>query len=347
MKDPMADFRAGKRRIEMTEPVQMVELWRGGILESVHRGHAVLCDAAGGIVRSWGDPDQIIFPRSSCKMIQALPLIESGAADAFGLRQDQLALSCASHNGAHIHTDRVTEWLGALGLGEGDLRCGPQVPDDKEARNELIRAYSEPCQIHNNCSGKHSGFLTLNRHLHGGSEYTEVDHPVQIAVRESFEDLTGEVSPGYGIDGCSAPNFATSVHGLARAMAFFSVAQSGGSVRKRAASRLFEAMATFPELVAGEGRSCTELMRAMKGEVVVKTGAEGVFVAILPALKMGLALKISDGATRASECALTAILVSLGVLDADHPSTLRRMNTIQYSRRGLKTGILKATDGFV
>ncbi|NUB46687.1 asparaginase [Fertoebacter nigrum] len=330
----------------MTAPVPMVELWRGGLLESTHTGHAVICDAGGGIVEAWGDPAAVIFPRSSCKMLQALPLLESGAADAAGLTQAQLALACASHQGAAIHTHAVTDWLAALGMGEADLRCGSHVPADTDERDRLILAHEAPCQIHNNCSGKHSGFLTLARHLKAGPEYVELDHPVQRAVKDAFEEVTAETSPGHGIDGCSAPNFATSVHGLARSMAFFAAAEDAGDARSRAAYRLTRAMAAFPEMVAGEGRACTELMRAMDHRVAIKTGAEAVFVAIIPARKMGIALKITDGGTRASEAAICALLVRLGVLDAAHPATQKRLNTVQRNWRGFETGILHTAPGF-
>lgn len=326
----------------MTSPIPMAEIWRGDFLESVHMGHAVICNASGEIVQAWGDPDLVILPRSSSKMIQALPLIESGAAAAAGLGMDQLALSCASHNSAAIHTDRVATWLAALGLSDEDLRCGAHDPKDKNANHALIRAGDKPCQMHNNCSGKHSGFLTLNKHLGGGSEYNEPDHPVQIAILEAFEDVTGATSPGFGIDGCSAPNSATTMHGFARAMAFFAAAsEDGSSVRERAAASLVQAMTTYPELVAGEGRACTELMRAMNGRVAIKTGAEAVYSAIIPELKLGIAVKISDGAFRASECAIAAILVKLGVLDPNHPATLKRMNAPVTNCNDLTTGYVR------
>lgn len=325
----------------------MVEVWRGGRLESLHAGHAVICDARGQIVQAWGDPAAVIFPRSSCKMLQALPLVESGAADAAGLTEAQLALACASHQGAHIHTDMVTRWLADLGLAEADLRCGAHMPNDPEAAKELTCSDTKPCQIHNNCSGKHSGFLTLTRHLKAGPEYVEPDHPVQRAVKAAFEEVTDETSPGYGIDGCSAPNFATSVHGLARAMARFAAATGEGDGRDRAMARLRRAMAAYPELVAGEGRSCTELMRAMGGRVSIKTGAEAVFVAMLPEQGLGIALKIVDGATRASEAAIAALLVKLGVLEAEHPATRKRLNVVQTNWRGIETGTIRTAPGFV
>lgn len=326
----------------MPNPVAMAELWRGGRLESRHLGHAVIVGAAGEIVEAWGDPDTVIFPRSSCKMIQALPLVESGAADR--LTPEHLALACASHQGAAIHTDRVQRWLADLGLTDDDLRCGSHMPYDETARNDLIRAGAAPCQYHNNCSGKHSGFLTLNRHLGGGPDYVDPDHPVQRAVRAATEDVTRETSPGYGIDGCSAPNFATSLTGLGRAMQAFASATEG-SARGRAMIRLRNAMVAHPDLVAGEGRACTELMRAMNG-VAIKTGAEAVFVAILPERKLGIALKITDGGTRGAECAITALLARLGAIDPAHPAAQKRIAAPQLNRRGIDTGILKPAPGF-
>ena len=319
----------------------LVEVWRGDLLESVHAGHAVVCDSTGAIVEAWGDPDKIIYPRSSAKMIQGLPLMDSGAADAAGLGTEHLALACASHQGAPEHTERVERWLSDMGMTDADLRCGPEFPRDEETGHAMIRAHGQPCQWHNNCSGKHSGFLTLTRHLRAGPEYVEIDHPVQQAALEAFEDVTGMTSPCYGIDGCAAPNFATSVHGLARAMARFAAAGRGGGVRDASMARLRDAMIAHPSLVAGAGRACTELMQALGGRGALKTGAEGVFVGILPQQGLGLALKIADGATRASECALAAILVRLGVLDPTHPAAIKRMNPPIPNRRGMTTGEIR------
>lgn len=330
----------------MTDAVPMIELWRGGMLEGGHSGHAVICDAGGSVVEAWGNPGAVIFPRSSCKMLQALPLVESGAADAAGLTPAHLALSCASHQGAAAHTDLVNSWLTGLGMGEPDLRCGAHAPYDLEARDALIKTDASPCQYHNNCSGKHSGFLTLKRHLKAGPEYIEVDHPVQRAVKAATEEVTGETVAGYGIDGCSAPNFAVSIGGLARAMASFAGASEDGDTRSRAMARLTRAMATHPALVAGEGRACTELMRAMGGRVAIKTGAEAVFVAIIPEKRLGLAVKIVDGGSRASEAVVTALLTRLGVLDADHPAAQKRLPAVQTNWRGIDVGELRLAPGF-
>lgn len=324
--------------------VPMVEIWRGERLESLHHGHAVICDASGAVVEAWGNPGAVIYPRSSCKMVQALPLLESGAGA--GLSPEQLALACASHQGGRAHVEAVGRWLAGLGLGEADLRCGSHEPADREERNRLICTGDSACQLHNNCSGKHAGFLMLNQHLKGDDEYVAPDHPVQRAVRAAFEEVTGEESPGFGIDGCSAPNFACTVAGLARAMAAFAAADKGGNTRQQAMIRLRDAMMQHPEMVAGEGRACTELMRAMGGAAAIKTGADAVFVAILPRQKLGIALKIADGGTRASEAAIVALLARAGVLDPAHPSALKRLGGPQTNWRGKVTGEVRLSAGF-
>ncbi len=327
--------------------VPMAELWRGGLLESTHTGHAVICDEKGEIVESWGNPAEIIFPRSSCKMIQALPLMESGAFDAAGLTEAHAAFACASHWGSGMHVALARTWLEGLGMGESDLRCGSHEPNDKVERNRLIKSDESPCQYHNNCSGKHSGMLTMNQHLKGDAEYTEVDHPLQVQIKQAFEEVTGEVSSGWGIDGCSAPNFATSLHGLGRAMGAFAGATGTGDKRDRAMHRLTRAMATYPELIAGDRAFDTEIMRAMDGKVTLKGGAEAVHIAILPEQKLGIALKITDGGYRASDAMMAGLLVKLGVLDADHTYTRKRLNSVQKNWRGKETGVLKLVDGLL
>jgi L-asparaginase II len=322
---------------------ELIELWRGGQRESLHSGHAVICDTK-GVVEAWGCPSEIIFSRSSCKMIQALPLIESGAADAAGLTDRQLALACASHSGARMHVDAVDQWLQALDLGESHLRCGCHMPSDRDENRRLTCGDEAPSQLHNNCSGKHAGFLTLNRHLGGGTEYVEPDHPVQQAVKAAFEEVTGESSPGYGIDGCSAPNWSCSLAGLGRAMAAFADPADDG--RGRAMRRLVDAMRAHPEMVAGEGRACTVLMRASGGRVATKTGAEAVFVAILPDQGLGVALKVTDGGTRAAEAAITALLVHLGVLERNHPAVGRFLTDPIRNWRGIVTGEMRTAPGF-
>ena len=325
--------------------VPVLEVWRGGLLESTHLGHAVICDAK-GVVASWGNPEAVIFPRSSAKMLQALPLIETGAADARGLSQAHLALSCASHRGAQVHVDLAGRWIADLGLSEADLRCGAHEPGDIEERNRLIRAGEKPCQLHNNCSGKHSGFLTVTQHLKAGPEYIEIDHPLQKAIRAATEEVTEETAAGWGVDGCSAPNFAMSVGALARGMAKFATAREGHGARDGAMHRLTRAMAAHPHLISGEGQACTELMRAMDGRVAIKGGAEAVYIAIVPEKGLGIALKVLDGGYRASEAAVAALLAKIGVLDPAHPAAVKRMAGVQSNWRGMETGVYRLADGF-
>lgn len=329
----------------MTDAAPMAEIFRGEFLESVHVGHAVVARADGSIEAVWGDPAIVILPRSSVKMVQALPLLESGAGD--GLSDAQLALACASHSGEERHVALVRAWLADLGLDEHALCCGPQPSRDAETREAMIRAGQPIGRAFNNCSGKHAGFLTLARHLGAGPDYVDPGHPVQVRVRAAFEEMTGEESPGYGIDGCSAPNFACTLGGFATALARFAAARPDGDARDRAAVRLREAMMAHPGLVSGRGRACNEIMTAARGAAAVKTGAEGVFAAILPELGLGIALKVADGATRAAELAIVALLVRLGALRADDPVAAGYLKRPIVNWGGLVTGFERPAPGLL
>ncbi|MEL6336057.1 MAG: asparaginase [Pseudomonadota bacterium] len=328
----------------MSAPTSAVlaALWRGGLLESVHTGAVAVCTADGTLIEGWGDPDRVILPRSACKMIQALPLVESGAADAARLGPEQLALACASHVGAAAHTDRVLAWLNSLGAAEDALRCGAHDPSDAAALAAL--AGGPAGQRHNNCSGKHAGFVTLSRHLGAGPEYVEIDHPVQRQVRLTIAEVCGEEPAGYGIDGCSAPNFAVSLRALAAGVARFAVPDTLGDRRGSAARRLVEAMIAHPLLVAGETRPTTQLMRAAAGRAAVKSGAEGVFVAILPERGLGLALKVDDGAERAARAAVAALLARYGAIDPLDPAVATLIDQPQYNASGRHAATLSAAD---
>ena len=316
-----------------------VRVLRGDRVESRHRASAVIHDGA-DIVAAWGDPATVIYPRSAIKMMQALPLVEMRLEDD----PRRLALACASHQGTAMHAGLAAEWLEETGWSEADLRCGAHMPFDDDARDALVRAGERPTQLHNNCSGKHAGFLALARRLGGGAEYVDVHHPVQRAVREAFEDVTGADSPGWAVDGCSAPNFAQSLDRVAAGAARFARA-AGCGARDAAMVTLRGAMAAHPDLVAGEGRACTELMRAAGNGAVLKTGAEGVFVAILPAHGLGIVLKVEDGAKRASEALIAALLVRVGALDSGHPAAAARMSGPIRNWRGIATGTLEVALG--
>ena len=328
------------------KPQIMCEIWRGSYLESVHTGMAVICDKEGEISHQWGDPNALILPRSSAKMMQAIPLIISGAEQKFSIGDDLLALACASHNAAEIHLSRVVGWLSHLGFSETDLRCGPQPSKDPHVKKEMLKKGQSHCQIHNNCSGKHAGFLSVSRHLNSGPEYTDPDHPVQLLVMDVFQELTENKVDGLVIDGCSAPNPAMPLYSLAKAMSWFATAHKRDDQLSKAALKLRNAMVNYPDLVAGDQRACTNLMKACEKKAILKTGAEGVFVAILPELEKGIALKIFDGGTRASECAIASLLIQLGVLSPNHPTALAYTNAPILNWRNIETGMMKASNSF-
>ena len=297
----------------------------------------MICNASGEIIESWGDIDAAILPRSSIKMIQALPLIESGAAASAKLNLEHLALACASHQGAAIHTTKVSAWLAALEMSAEDLLCGPQPPRDAEAKAKDRTA----TRLLNNCSGKHTGFLTLGKHL--GAEpsgYLDPNAPVQKAVADAFAEVTETEQPlAFGIDGCSAPNFAAPLVRIARAMAKFSAPDAFGGARGTAAGRLVEAMAAHPVLFSGEGRACLALTTATEGRAVVKTGADGVFTGICPEKGVGFCLKIDDGNVPACETLCAGLLVRIGALDAAHPTARHYLGTKVTNWNGETTGM--------
>lgn len=300
-----------------TNPV-LVEVLRGPLVESRHRGAAVITDHDGATRIAWGDVDRQVFPRSAVKPLQAIPMIESGAADAFGVSDAELALSCASHNGEALHVESASAWLHRIGLGPGDLECGAHWPLFQEATVALAANGGEPTALHNNCSGKHTGFLTLSRHLGWDPRgYVNPEHPVQGRITALLEEMYGiDLSPeSLGVDGCSIPTWGVPLRILARAMARFARPDALGPVRAAAARRLAGAMMAHPFMVAGSDRFCTRVMSATPGRVVVKTGAEGVYVAALPGPGLGIAVKCDDGTTRASQVMMAALLHGLGVLD--------------------------------
>ncbi|MGE0255881.1 MAG: asparaginase [Alphaproteobacteria bacterium] len=303
----------------------LVEVTRGGMVESRHRGAVAVADAAGRLVLGIGDVAMPVYPRSSIKPIQALPLVESGAADALGLGDAELALACGSHHGTAAHVATVTAWLDRAGPGVAALECGPQVPASAEAARTLFAAGGAPAAVHNNCSGKHAGMIATAVHKGEAVKgYVRPEHPVQQRILGTYEQVCGldlSAAPR-GFDGCSVPVIAMPLGNLAAGMARLATPRSLPAARAQAARRLLAAMAARPEMVEGDGSFCTEGMRATGGKVLLKGGAEGMYVAVLPALGLGVALKIHDGAKRAAEVAMAAVLRRLGAFDAAATSRL-------------------------
>jgi len=294
----------------------IIEATRGDRIESRHEVDAVVVDSLGRLVESWGEPHRAVLPRSALKPIQALPLVDTGAADAFGLTDTELALACASHQGECRHEEAVTAWLSRLPGGTNSLACGAHPPLSEEAGQALAASGRPPTAVHNNCSGKHAGFLTVIAHL--GFEvdgYLDPEHPLHVDhVTPAIERTCGvDLAAGRpGIDGCGIPVWSVALDRLANGWAALGESTAGSS-----AHRLLSAMRAEPFMVAGTGRACTRLIGTATGGTVAKAGAEGVFCAVVPDEHIGLALKARDGGARAAEAATTWLLAHLGHLDAE------------------------------
>ena len=297
----------------------LVEVTRGGAVESRHRGAFAVVDTEGRVVLSAGAVATPVFPRSTIKPIQALALLESGAADAFGLSDAELALACASHNGEPDQVATVTAWLGRLGLGAGDLECGGHAPKHAPSAEALAAAGQAADARHDNCSGKHAGFLTLARQLDAPTRgYIDFAHPVQQRILGVLEQMTGLddlTAQPRGIDGCGIPTIALPLGNLALALARFGEPDDQPDRRQDACRRLLQAVANQPRMIAGTHRVDTAIAQALGTRCLAKAGAEGVHGAVLPDLGLGLALKIDDGAGRAAEVVLLRLLDRLQLLD--------------------------------
>ncbi|MEZ5534301.1 MAG: asparaginase [Thiolinea sp.] len=289
----------------------LVNVWRGDTIESQHRGSAIVVNTSGDTLFEVGDTTSLVFPRSSLKLIQALPVLESGAADALGLQAEHIALICASHSGEDRHTMLVRAILQQLGLNPDNLACGAEYPDYQPAAHQLIKQGIAPGREHHNCSGKHSGMLCLCRHMHWDKEdYHLYDHPSQRAWRQVLSELLqldANALP-WDFDGCGVPALAMPLSGLAHAYAAFAANLAGEDSRNKAMQRILQSIAAHPLNIAGTDRACSRVIAASEGRVIVKTGAEGVFIGVIPDREIAFALKIDDGATRASETALGGVL---------------------------------------
>lgn len=326
-----------------------VEVTRGDRVESRHRVSAAVVDAEGRVAYRAGDPTAAVFPRSAIKPIQALALVESGAAEAEGCSDAEVALACASHAGEAEHVAAVAAWLARIGLSERDLECGSHLPGDWNATVDLLCAGRQPSQLHNNCSGKHSGFLTLARHQDWPTKgYIDYAHPVQQRVLGVIESMCGlDLSAAaWGVDGCGIPTFAVPLANLALAMARLGVPDDQPDRRRAACERVRRAMGAHPRLTSGSGTFCTRVIETTAGRALVKTGAEGVFAAALPHLGLGCALKAEDGASRAAEAAMAHLLARLGLLsDEDSAALADLLDTPVVNRVGRIVGRIRVADG--
>ncbi|MFV3075058.1 asparaginase [Niveispirillum fermenti] len=328
-----------------TNPI-LVQLTRGPMVESLHRGRAVAVGADGAVLGAWGDVKALVYPRSANKAMQALPLVETGAADAFGLGSEELALACASHGGEPMHTDRVSAWLARLGLTAGDLECGTHTPYHPPTADAMLRRGEAPTPLHNNCSGKHAGMLTTA--LHRGETirgYVSYQHRVQQRILGTIEQVTAQdlTRAPWGTDGCSIPTIGLPLEALAFGMARMADPQDLPPARADAATRLLDAWGRHPELVGGTDTFDTGFMRALSGRILCKAGAEGVCVAVIPDQGIAVAVKIDDGAGRAAGPAMAHVLRRLDLVTAAEWTGLEELaHPAIRNRAGAKVGGLSA-----
>jgi L-asparaginase II len=335
---------------EPANPV-LVEVMRGTMVESRHPGAIAVVAPDGSVVRSLGDVTKAIYPRSAIKPVQALPLLETGAAEAFEFGDVEIALSCASHLGEARHVAAVTAMLERAGATPEAFECGAQPPSHSDAATALARAGGAPYALHNNCSGKHAGMIATARHRGEPVDgYTKITHPLQQRILGVFESMTGcdLAQAPRGIDGCSVPVWAMPLGNLALAMARVADPSDQPEIRQRAAARICTAMATEPFYVHGSNAFATDVITITGPDVLVKGGAEGVYAAILPVLGLGVALKIDDGGSRAAELAMIHTLDQIGALSDQHATALtQRLSPVQTNWAGTDVGSLRPAATFL
>lgn len=318
---------------EPSNPV-LATATRSGHVESWHRGALAIVHAGEAAV-AIGDVAVPVFARSATKPLQALPFLERGLHERLGLSDAEIAVMCASHFGGPSHVAAVRSLLARGGLREEQLGCGPHAPFDKASRLQLLAAGERPGKVHNNCSGKHTGFLHLA--VACGDElgnYLEPDNRSQTEVLAAVTAMAGLTAPPErGLDGCGAPTFFLPLAALARAFAALANHEAHGSVRAAACRTIFGAVAREPVLLQGEGQLCTVIAQALPGRCVPKNGAEGVFAVALapdPARTrfpgpVGIAVKVDDGAQRAYEPVIVRALQHVGAFGAGElPAALQR-----------------------
>ncbi len=328
----------------MNNPV-VAEVVRGNRVESAHRGAVAVVDAQGRIVFAFGDVERPVYPRSAVKALQALPLIESGAADRLGLSEEEIALACGSHSGEEEHVSTARAMLAKAGRDVGALECGPHWPISEAAARALARSGGAPNALHNNCSGKHAGFVCLACALGVDPKgYVAPNHPVQREVTAALREVTGASlsEAARGVDGCSVPTYAMPLRALAHGFARFVTGQGLPPARSKAAARIRAAVAARPFLVAGAGRFDTEVMSMLSARVFTKAGAEGVFCAALPEAGLGLAVKADDGAARAAQVMIAALICRFGGFDEESQARLSPfMSPGLTNWNGVEVGLLR------
>ncbi|MDB5036441.1 MAG: hypothetical protein JWQ98_3682 [Chlorobi bacterium] len=315
---------------------------RGGRIDALHYGSIVVTTSSGDILYSVNDPHFPTYLRSSIKMIQAIPVVTSGAADRFGFTDAELSICCASHVGADYHVATVSGILEKIGLGEPSLGCGAHEPDNRAERKRLICSDTPPSQLHNNCSGKHAGMLAACIAMGWPVEsYLEIDHPLQGMILDLMSEYSGiaRENIGIGIDGCSLPNFYMPISGAARLIARF---MENSADPASPDSRILKAVVARPEMINENGGFDTELIRAMKGRAIAKRGAMAMYLVGVRSQQhgpIGIAIKLEDGNMTPMPVVMMQVLESIGVLSPDEIQELDVFRSLHLKNwRGIDVG---------
>ncbi|MEK2645958.1 asparaginase [Bdellovibrio sp. BCCA] len=295
----------------------VVEVLRGPVVESLHQVMAVVVNEIGSITQYWGHPQFLTMPRSAIKMLQALPLIESGAADKFELEDKHIALACSSHRGEKDHITALTQWMDKVGIKESSYVCAPHLPYNEESALEMTRKGQKPTVLCNNCAGKHSALITTCLHLgEDPTGYEKYEHNAQKRLRKVLTETMryDHSKTAYGIDGCGIPTYAVPLQNMAVGMSVL-INSKESPARKAASERILRAVRSFPFYISGSDNFATAVIEKTHGRAIIKGGAEGVFCGVLPEKRVAFAIKASDGAGRAAQVATASLLLQLGGLN--------------------------------
>ena len=317
----------------------LLNVTRGNNVENIHRGDIAVVDSQGNLIAYKGDWGKVTFMRSCAKPLQASTVLESGAAEHFNLEDKEIAIMCASHYAEKFHTDTVEGILNKIGLSEESLMLGASYSLKENVTEEMVRSGEVRRKLFNNCSGKHAGMLALAVHKgYDKSSYMELENPIQQAmlktVAEYCEYDVGKI--GIGIDGCGVPVFALPIYNMALAFAKLADRSKLQGERKKAAEKLVKCMTSYPEMIAGTGGFCSELMRHTKGRILAKLGADGVYCVSLLDKNIGIAVKVEDGNVKASSSAVMETLIQLNALMQEEIQLLKgfyikeNINTAKY-----------------
>lgn len=329
----------------------LVEVYRGGVPESFHRGVVCIVNERNKVIFSVGDVQQLCYPRSAMKLMQVLPLIEFGGMEKFGFTMQEIAVMCGSHNAEPEHVEAVNSILKKIGLDKDALNCGPQYPSSKKEANELIRHDKKPHHIHNNCSGKHAGMLAMCVLMNWPvKDYINPNHPLQQMILDTCSVLYEypKEKMAIALDGCSAPVFSVPVLNQAIGYKNMTGNDAFSDSLQRACKVVFEAVSSYPFMVAGSKRYCTDMMNITAPAVIGKTGAEGIFCMSFTKQKLGVCIKIDDGKMLPQYNVAQAILNASGLFTGEQLQPLRHYLRDEITNfNKLLTGEIKVNEGLV